>query len=338
MLKDNLHNIPLSAPVNVTWEITRRCNLNCKHCLSRDRMNDCASDMTFEECKQFVDDLLACSVFQVNIGGGEPFMREDIWDILAYCHENGMVTCVSTNGSLIDEKAAKRLTAMPLNYIQVSLDGYKKETNDAIRGDGTYDIAMGAIERFTAAGFPHLSINTVVTRVNFRELPYLYALAKKYHAKTRLSRFRPSGNAAAMWDKYHLTKEQTLELAKLLSEYHDIVTGDSFFSITAADRKHLGLNMCGAAKMTCSVSPDGNMYPCAFLQQDDFLVGNVKQEKFIDIWNNAPLLNEFRNLKPTSCGDCERFDTCHGGCPAIAYFLKNDIHAGDPACIVNMGK
>lgn len=336
MLKDKLHSLPLSAPVNVTWEITKRCNLNCRHCLSRDRMFDCSDDMTLSEAKDFIDQILEADVFQINIGGGEPFIREDIWDILDYCHKNMMVTCVSTNGSMIDKVTAQKLATMPYNYLQVSLDGADEKTNDAIRGEGTFRYAMDAIENLTQAGFKNLSINTVVTRINFHQLPALYLLSKEYKAKPRLSRFRPSGAGSEVWDEYYLTKEQTQELADILSAHKDITTGDSFFSITRDDRKHLGLNMCGAAKMTCSVSPDGNLYPCAFLQIDEFLCGNVRKERFIDIWHNSPILQMFRSLNPASCSDCPRFDNCHGGCPAIAYFLKNDINAGDPACIKNI--
>ncbi len=123
----------------------------------------------------------------------------------------------------------------------------------------------------------------------------------------------------------------------MLSKHRDIATGDSFFSITREDRKNLGLNMCGACKMTCSVAPDGKMYPCAFLQYDEFLSGNVTQTPFMEIWQSSPVMQMFRNLNPESCRDCQRFDNCHGGCPAIAWFIKKDIAAGDPACVCKLG-
>lgn len=337
MLKDNLHQIPLSAPVNVTWEITRHCNLNCTHCLSREQLKTCDDELSFDECIKLIDELIDAGVFQINIGGGEPFMRDDIWDILKYCHDREFVTCVSTNGSKIDEAAAEKLAAMEFMYMQVSLDGATEETNDAIRGKNTYKMAMQAIQNLYNAGFKGLSINTVVTAKNFRELPDLYLLAKKYNSKPRLSRFRPSGGGAEMWDEYSLSKEQTEELAELLSAHRDIVTGDSFFSITKDDRKNLGLNMCGACKMTCSISPNGKMFPCAFMQYDEFLAGNIREENFLDIWNNSPVMKMFRDLNPKSCQDCPRFDNCHGGCPAIAWFIKKDITAGDPACICKLG-
>ena len=336
MQKLDLYKKQLSAPVNVTWEITHKCNLSCLHCLSADQRADCSSDMTLKECYNFIDDLANIKVFQVNIGGGEPFLREDILDILEYSHQKKLVTCVSTNGTMLDSSLSKKLSEMDLLYIQVSLDGATAETNDLIRGNGSFNKAVAGIENLNKFNFPHLSINTVVTGKNFREIKDMYEIGKFYHAKTRLSRFRPSGSAKKIWEEYHLDKEQTIELAELLGKYKDVLTGDSFFSITAEDRRHLGLNMCGAAKMTCSVTPDGNVYPCAFLQEEEFLAGTILKQSLGAIWRNSPVFKMIRNMKNESCEQCPRFDFCHGGCPAIAYFLKNSLDHPDPACICNI--
>jgi len=332
----NLHNIPLSAPVNVTWEITHRCNLACAHCLSADQRADCPDDMSTEECRQFLDELADLRVFQVNIGGGEPFLRPDILSLLRYAHSLGMVTCVSTNGTTIDDGLARELAAMDLLYIQVSLDGATEATNDSIRGLGSFAGAIQGIEMLNRHGFPHLSINTVVTAKNFLEIKDLYLLGRQYRAKTRLSRFRPSGSAKRVWQEYHLNKDQTRELAEILNQHRDVLTGDSFFSITPADRRHLGLNMCGAAKMTCSVAPNGNVYPCAFLQEKEFFSGNVRRDSFREIWHRAPVFQLMRGLQVESCRSCDRFDFCHGGCPAIAFFLRQALDDPDPACICNV--
>jgi len=334
--RQNLHEKRLSAPVNVTWEITHQCNLSCVHCLSAHQRAAGAPDLTLKQCRHFMDDLARIRVFQVNLGGGEPFLREDILDILDYAHQKGIVTCVSTNGTMVDEALAQRLSQMALLYIQVSLDGATRETNDRIRGKGSFDAAVSGIENLNKYHFPHLSINTVVTAKNFREIKEMYLLGKFYRAKTRLSRFRPSGSAKEVWQEYHLTKEQTRELADILSKHKDVLTGDSFFSITAADRKHLGLNMCGAAKMTCSVAPDGSVYPCAFLQEPEFFSGHILEQSLQEIWLEATVFNRIRNLRGESCQNCARFDFCHGGCPAVAFFLKKALDYPDPACICNV--
>ena len=100
---DLTNKYTLTAPVNVTWEITSRCNLRCRHCLSADLMNECDRELDFEECCRFIDSLDRMEVFQVNFGGGEPFLREDFLDILDYAHGKQITTCVSTNGTLVDE-------------------------------------------------------------------------------------------------------------------------------------------------------------------------------------------------------------------------------------------
>lgn len=333
MKKDYLYNNCLSAPVNVTWEITHRCNLSCSHCLSADTLAKCGKDMDLSLCKKFIDDLFRSKVFQVNIGGGEPFLREDILEILYYCHEKDIVTCVSTNGTRIDDELARNLAQMRLFYIQISIDGASSETNDKIRGQGVFEKAVRGIELLNKYNFKNLSINTVVTRENFREIQDIYGLGKYYRAKTRLSRFRPSGRAKDRWDEYSLTNEQILELSNFLTTYNDVLTGDSFFSITAGQRKNLGLHMCGAAKMTCSVAPDGDVYPCAFLQESAFYAGNIVRQPLGEIWEKAEIFKKLRSLRVEACETCPRFNNCHGGCPAVAHFLKNNLSYGDPECI-----
>ena len=93
----------LRAPVNVTWEITAKCNLQCRHCLSADMRKTIAAELDFEQCCAFIDELDRMEVFQINFGGGEPFLREDFPDILDYAHSKGITTCVSTNGTVLDE-------------------------------------------------------------------------------------------------------------------------------------------------------------------------------------------------------------------------------------------
>ena len=324
----------LRAPVNVTWEITLKCNLHCAHCLS-DAGATSENELTTGECRQLVDQLTALKVFQVNIGGGEPFMRKDFLDLLDYCHEKDLVTCVSTNGMLIDNGLAKRLSRLKMLYLQVSLDGATPEVNDQIRGKGTYKKILNAIECLARQGAA-FSINAVLTRLNFPQLESLRDMAKEYGAELRVSRFRPSGRGRESKDYLGPDKYQLEAFASWL-DGHDLVrTGDSFFSLTSENRRRKGLDMCGAAKMTCCISPTGDVYPCAFLQEAPFLVGNVRENDFKDLWDNSLIFARFRNLNIESCLSCSRFESCRGGCPAMAYHTYNDIEMPDPECLVNL--
>src|SRR4030043_617197 len=113
---------PLSAPVNITWEITRQCNLRCIHCLSASS-TAAPDELTFEECRGIVDQLAALKVFEINFGGGEPLLQDYFLPLLRYIHEKGIVTCVSPNGTALTDEAIALFTGNPLLNIQVSLDG-----------------------------------------------------------------------------------------------------------------------------------------------------------------------------------------------------------------------
>jgi mycofactocin biosynthetic radical S-adenosylmethionine protein MftC len=329
---------PLRAPVNVTWEITAQCNLQCRHCLSADMGKTDAVELDFEQCCAFIDELDRMEVFQINFGGGEPFLRKDLCDILDYAHSKGIITCVSTNGTMLDANLVSRLRGMELLRIQVSLDGATASTNDAIRGSGTYEKILEGIMLLSKQGFPHLSINTVVTRSNSCEIEQLCELASHYGVKTRLSRFRPSGNAKRVWQEFHLDNSQLAELSEFLSAHREILTGDSFFSITKEDRRELGLNICGAARMTCSVLPDGSVYPCAFLCDEQFKGGDITHESLDEIWLYSASFKAIRAIRVEACESCTRFSLCHGGCPAVAHFLTQSLNHPDPECMASFQK
>ena len=180
----------LTAPVNVTWEVTYQCNLSCVHCLS-DSGRKREGELTTQQCLKAIDALAASRVFQLSIGGGEPFVRDDFLDLVDYAHEKGILTCISTNGTLITDRVAKRLDHK-LVYIQVSLDGGTAESNDAIRGKGSFERALHAVACLRKRNI-EVSVNTVLTRLSFPELDRLAALAESMGAKFRVSRFRPSG-------------------------------------------------------------------------------------------------------------------------------------------------
>ena len=324
----------LRAPVNVTWEITAECNLHCVHCLS-DAGIPSHNELNTEECRELIDQLAALKVFQVNIGGGEPFLRKDFIDLLSYSHKKGIVTCVSTNGMLIENGLAKHLSTFEMLYLQVSLDGATAEVNDQIRGIGTHKKILAAMDCL-ARHDVSFSINTVLTRTNYSQLETLRDMAREYGAELRVSRFRPSGRGKVSKDHLGPDKEQLEAFADWLNGHDLVRTGDSFFSLTSEGRRRKGLDMCGAAKMTCCVTPTGEVYPCAFLQERPFLAGNVREKSFKDLWDNALVFAQFRNLKIETCMTCPRFEVCRGGCPAMAYHTFHDINMPDPECLINL--
>ncbi len=322
----------LSAPVNVTWEVTYACNLSCVHCLS-DSGGKRKGELTTEECRRIIDALSASRVFQLSIGGGEPFVRDDFLDLMDYAHEKGIVTCISTNGTIIDDDIARRLDDK-LVYIQVSLEGATPASNDSIRGEGSFRRALHGLECLKNRDI-EVSINTVLTKASFPELDSLAGLAASLGAKFRVSRFRPSGRGKKSWAHLNVSRKQMVAFSDWLSGHMNVSTGDSFFSVAHEDRRSLGLNMCGACKLTCCISPLGQVYPCAFLQEKEFLAGNLPRDAFASIWTDSAVFQSFRELEIRSCESCDRFDLCHGGCPAIAYHTQKRLGLPDPGCLAN---
>jgi len=321
----------LRSPVNLTWEVTLACNLRCRHCLSSSA-TPAPDELSTAEALELVEQLHQEGVFQVNFGGGEPFMRPDFLQIIDACHERGIMTCISTNGSLITAELVERLSRTRLVAIQVSLDGAEQATCEAIRGQGTYESAIRALKLLAASPIP-TSINTVLTRDNAGEIQALKDLSQQLGVTLRISRFRPSGRGADNWEDLRPTAEQLLAFSAWLEASDNVRTGDSFFSLTTQERQGLGLNLCGASKLTCCVGPTGKVYPCAFMQNDRFEAGDLRRQSFKQIWDEAPIFASFRDLRIHSCEDCRRFDQCHGGCPAVAYHLKEDLSGGDPECL-----
>jgi len=158
----------LTAPVNLTWEVTLACNLRCRHCLSSSGKS-AKGELATGEALELVEEIGRAKVFQVNFGGGEPFLRPDFEEILAACHERGIMTCISTNGTLLDRALVRRLGRTGLVAVQVSLDGARAETCDSLRGPGTFEQALQALRLLAGSPIP-TSINAVLTATNASEV------------------------------------------------------------------------------------------------------------------------------------------------------------------------
>jgi mycofactocin biosynthetic radical S-adenosylmethionine protein MftC len=134
----------LDAPICLTWELTYACNLQCVHCLSSSGQRD-PRELTTAEAKRVLDELHDLQVFYINIGGGEPMVRRDFFELVQYSIARDIGVKFSTNGTFIDAEKARRLAAMEYLDIQISLDGIDASTNDAVRGGGSYAMARRAM-------------------------------------------------------------------------------------------------------------------------------------------------------------------------------------------------
>jgi mycofactocin radical SAM maturase len=142
----------LDAPICLTWELTYACNLACVHCLSSSGKRD-PRELSTRQCMDIIDELERMQVFYVNIGGGEPTVRSDFWELVDYATAHHVGVKFSTNGVRIDKLVAAKLAASDYVDVQISLDGATAEVNDAVRGPGSFAMAVRALENLSEAGF-----------------------------------------------------------------------------------------------------------------------------------------------------------------------------------------
>ena len=196
------------------------------------------------------------------------------------------------------------------------------------------------MDELASAGFAGFKISVVVTRDNVSQLDELAALAEGYHAQLRLARLRPSGRGADTWAELHPTAEQQRVLYRWLLERPDVLTGDSFFHLSALGEPLPGLNLCGAGRVVCLIDPLGDVYACPFVLHDEFRAGSVRDPGgFEGVWRRSDL---FRDLRaPTSagaCSSCGSYDACQGGCMAAKFFTGLPLDGPDPECVHGHGE
>ena len=281
----------LDAPICLTWELTYACNLACVHCLSSSGRRD-PRELSTEECKALIDEFERMQIFYVNIGGGEPTIRSDFWDLVDYATEHHVGVKFSTNGSRITEAVAARLAASDYVDVQISLDGATAEVNDAVRGDGSFATAVTAMERLAG-----------------RRLHRLQALGGGHPPQRRPARRtsrpsptatapncgspgsgRPAGAPTCGTSSTRRPIQQRQLYDWLVVRGEEVLTGDSFFHLAGYGDALPGLNLCGAGRVVCLVDPVGDVYACPFAIHDEFLAGNVRDAGgFTSVWRESDL-------------------------------------------------
>jgi len=330
----------LAAPICLTWELTYACNLACVHCLSSSGRRD-PRELTTAECMAVIDELQRMQVFYVNIGGGEPTVRKDFWELVDYATAHDVGVKFSTNGSRITPPVAARLAASDYVDVQISIDGATSDVNDAVRGPGSYATALRAMEHLAEAGFRGFKLSVVVTRHNAGQLDDFKALADRYGAQLRITRLRPSGRGADSWDELHPTAQQQRDVyAWLLEHGEEVLTGDSFFHLSALGEPLPGLNLCGAGRVVCLIDPVGDVYACPFVIHERFRAGNVREPGgFAGVWRESALFRELREPQSAgACGSCAMYDACRGGCMAAKFFTGLPLDGPDPECVLGHGE
>ena len=338
-------------PRLVAWEVTRRCNLSCRHCRAAANKGPYPGELSTEKCYRIIDAIAEVGSPIVILTGGDPMMRENIYEIARYGTGKGLKMVMSPCGTLLDDENARKLKEAGIDRISLSIDGATAATHDDFRRvPGAFEEVMRGIEAARKAGI-EFQINTTVTKVNLAELPDILRLAIDLGAVAfHPFLLVPTGRGKELADQ-ELSPEQYEETLNWVYDQRGELPLN--FKPTCAphyyrilrQREHAAGNRvtvethgmdamskgCLGGQGFCFISYRGEVRICGFL---DVECGDLNRQSFGDVWLNSPVFKQMRDLDGYHgrCGYCEYRRYC-GGCRARAYEVTGDYLGEEPYCI-----
>jgi len=334
----------------VAWEVTRNCNLNCVHCRAAATCGPYTGELGTDAALRLVDEIALTGSPIVILTGGEPLLRDDIFDIARYGTQKGLRMVMAPNGTLITAASAKQMVDSGIQRISISLDGATAESHDRFRQvDGAYEAALSGIAHAKAVGL-EFQVNTTITQANLEEIEKIHHLAEELGAVAHhIFLLVPTGRG-----KYIVDQEITAEqYEKTLNWFYDqrdktrmqlkATCAPHYYRILRQRARQEGKKVtfqthgldavtrgCLGGTGFCFISHRGVVQPCGFL---DVNCGDVTQTPFHEIWKTSNVFQDLRNFAALKgkCGACEYNRVC-GGCRARAYEATGDYMAEEPLC------
>lgn len=344
------HHPPTATLRLVAWEITRNCNLSCIHCRASAQKGPYTGEISTPAAINLIDQIAEIGNPIVILTGGEPLLREDIFEISQYGTSKGLRMVMAPNGTLITEKIAQKMADSGIRRISISLDGSSAEIHDRFRGvPGAFDGALTGIRYAKQAGI-EFQINTTITKANLSQIPAIQELAVQLGAVAHhIFLLVPTGRGKYILDQeisaeeyeqtlnwfYDQREKTSLQLkATCAPHYYRILRQRAKLEGKSVSFQSHGLDAvtrgCLGGTGFCFISHVGTVQPCGFLNID---CGNIHQTSFSAIWKHSEVFNQLRNfdLLKGKCGECEYRKVC-GGCRARAYEATGDYMAEEPLC------
>jgi len=338
----------------MAWEVTRRCNLRCVHCRSSSDESSSWGRFDTDKALRFLEEIAAFAKPVVVLTGGEPLLRPDIYTIAAHGTGLGLRMCLATNGVLVDDRTCEQIKETGIRMVSLSLDGATAATHDAFRQQqGAFEATVRAAGLFRKHGIPFL-VNSSFTKKNQAEIPGCLSLARSLGATAwYMFLIVPVGrgadimadlvskedyNAILDWH-YEAERAETDLLMRptCAPHYYRIVIEKNRGLPPEEKLKRRSLTFstggakgCIAGQTICLVDAMGEVHPCSYMTAS---AGNVFVTPFREIWEDAPLLRQLRDVTQLEgrCGACEYVHVC-GGCRARAEAVTGNRMAEEPYC------
>lgn len=334
----------------IAWELTRSCNLACKHCRAEAHMEPYPGEATTEEAKALIDSFTQVGNPIIIFTGGEPMLRPDLFELIRYANAQNLRCVLATNGTLITPESAKEIKDSGIQRCSISIDGPTKEFHDVFRAvEGSFDNSLRGIEYLKAAGVP-FQINTTVTRDNLPYFKDIFHLCERIGAAAwHIFLLVPTGRGAELGEQvigaeeYEEVLNWFYDFRKTTSMHLKATCAPHYYRIMRQRAKEEGVSVtpdtfgmdaltrgCLGGTGFCFISHTGVVQPCGYLELN---CGDTRKTPFPEIWRKSKQFNEFRNPEKYEgkCGYCEYHKVC-GGCRARAYTMNGNYLAEEPLC------
>jgi radical SAM protein with 4Fe4S-binding SPASM domain len=334
----------LSAPTTVHLSLTEACNLDCPACYV---VKSEEPPLNTSQVEQLINEMAEMKVFQLAIGGGEPFLRKGLGHLVRYARQQGLVPNVTTNGTLLTQERLAEIRGF-VGQIQLSLNGCDAESHEAHRTLGSFEKILSAMRLLREMDMA-FGVNTLVTRGSDFSRTARLAIEQGARQVNAL-RPKPATNDGEWFHRYSLLPGELIklgrELGHLTLEYPEVrFTVDSSLVFLMGDLPSDELQAhavygCDAGVRSIAVCANGQVYPCSQFSGREFCAGNVTEAGLGTIWREAAVLWRFREMTPHlkgRCNNCGVRDYCKG-CRRIAHFVTGDFYAEDPGCLQAMGE
>ncbi|HLV31407.1 MAG TPA: radical SAM protein [Chitinispirillaceae bacterium] len=339
----------------IAWEITRSCNLNCRHCRAAANAGPYCGELTTRECEDVLRKVSEYAKPIIILTGGEPMLRPDIYHLSEYGTRLGLHMVMAPCGALLTEENCEKLVKAGIKRISLSIDGANEKSHDSFRRvTGAFASVLKGAENAKKVGLP-FQINTTITKINIEELPEIFELAIKLGAVSfHPFLLVPTGRGKEL-EEYEISAVQYEKVLNWIYENRNKskltmkpTCAPHYYRIYRQREKREGrgvvLETHGPDAMTkgclggqgfAFISYKGTVQMCGFL---DIPAGDLRTSSFDfgHIWETSPFFNEIRNYNKYQgrCGRCEFITVC-GGCRARAYASTGNYLAEEPYCIYN---
>jgi len=333
-----------AGPPVIGWEITSQCNLTCPHCFSAaaKRPHD---EMGTEECKRVIEAMARIGVGMIGWTGGEPLLRQDLEELIAYAKQLGIRSSITTNGVLLDEKRAVSLKQAGNRVLQISLDGSTPEINNRMRraSDEEYAKIIEAIRICHRLGI-RLFLATLIGQENLDDAPEMVKLARREGLDTiRFCGYTPVGRGKRKDVKERLDFDRRLSdlLAFIENSQKDNTIMSMYDPGFGPTPPGFSFHKCVAGKETFYLKGNGDVYPCTSLLHRNFVFDNIRRRPLEEIWNDPGIekMADFpREEIHGPCRECDNFTNCHGACRGAAFAHTGDVRASFPVCLYRVAR